>query len=199
MAYFSQVILEYDFNDAFLGSLASYGNFTTLAELQKLIKKVECPKPYSLDINRTFQIIDTQPKEKSRSRYVDQNDEKQKVVVSKKETIKLIVADCLMYPYDVRHILHSQYGGTLNFDTGSKWDENTPICELRVIEQQKTGLRDPKTGAPTYYKLQYVVCRQPNKNEIIVDENLNQLWPNSTHDVPATLVELIKRPKEKIR
>ena len=67
-----------------------------------------------------------------------------------------------------------------------------------VNNQSAVGLRSCATGAPSIIKWETVSYRPLSDKDIVVDKNLNQLWPEKTGSLPVGLVELFNRGTEKV-
>ena len=188
------IIFTYDIKDknTRTGEISS---FKTIDDLKLAIKNGRdyFQMPYVLNVTRTVQIIEPDlPKETSHgitsTSYVHPH-----AHVLKREGFDFIVSDKLTYPHDVREFLTKRYGNVLNFDYERQWDENKPVFLNDVIENTQYGLRDSKTGAPTQYTLRNVVCYPLTDKHVVIDSNLNQIWPTKTGMMPKVLTELLSK------
>ncbi len=196
----SQVVFNYKI-DRNIGT--HFGEFLTITELKDVIDKTFSDKTLRVVVERVVQIIDTDdvvyPDGISRFHTLKNKQSQQyKTVVVGQEQFKFYVVDKIMYPRDVRKILNEKYGSTLDFDE-KNLDKKQPICDFHVSERTQYGLRNPKTGAPTQYTLRSVHCCTAGKDGIMVDRDLNQIWPVATNKPPKELVALLAKTKEEIR
>ena len=206
----SQVIFTYHINDPHTG-IGETSTFNTIDELKNVIKagKDYFKTPYNLTVERSVQIMDQEAPKDKFGDVLHFSISKIHPVTLGGEKINLIVADTLMYPKDVREILTKQYGTILDFDKIQKWDEIQPVYFGTVNKETKLGLRkntrlgmnsidlsDSAVGNPTRYNLYRVNCRYLNNKDIVVDEHLNQIWPEKTDKMLVSLVELLSKTKE---
>jgi hypothetical protein len=145
--------------------------------------------PYSIDIIRRVIVFDRDKKTNGiiySPNGVNVADEK----------LNLVVANKLIYPKDVRKILKKEYNSTLDMDT-QKLDEKIPVKRFNVSEQNMTGM--VVNGMETHYTFYNFHCEQLTINDIVIDKNLNQIWPIKTGAAPYNLTEMLSRTKEIIR
>lgn len=100
----------------------------------------------------------------------------------------------LWYPSDVNKYLIERYGSVLNFNP-SEESMDKPIS-FHVFRNNSIGLRNPKTGAPTEQVWRSVSWRHLGDFDVVVDANLNQIWPEATGKSPAALVEIFNKITE---
>ena len=199
MHLLSQVVFEYNIHGNVcaqsLNEKEKNSSFKTIEELKGVIKNNNSFVPYVLDITRSVQVIDTDTVE-----YMSQAP----FVITAAPTvlgcegIRMIVSNKLTYPQDVRNILNQQYGSTLDFDVNKQWHESTPVYFSGVNERKQYGLRNSKTDAPSSYTLYFVKCRPLGSKDIVVDDNLNQIWSQKTNAAPKELIALLAKTKEEI-
>lgn len=196
----SKVIFTYIIHDNNSGIGDS---FNTLQELKNIIKSAEYTTPFQIDIQRQINICDT--------------DARDKVFIHNKDTafiydqnVNIIVADKLMYPNDVRMILMEKYGSILNLNNCISTDVK-PVLFSGVDKETKFGLRknmrsgmnsidlsDSAIGNPTKYNLYHVHCRYLDNKDIVMNKNMEQIWPAKTGVMPLELSQLLARKTEKI-
>lgn len=197
----SQVVFNYDIK---ISLFHKTGNFSGINELQNAVNEYYTNNDFqSLRIWRTVQIIDKdepiRPAGMSAFKfYTDKQSVKQyKTIELDKEVLSMHICQKIMYPRDIRKILKQRYGSVLDLDS-QNLDAKLPVCDFYVSEQKQYGLRNPKTGAPTEHVLRHVCCRRANSNDLIVDKNLNQIWPTKTKQPPKELLEFLARNTEKV-
>ena len=100
----------------------------------------------------------------------------------------------LWYAGDVNKYLTERYGSVLNFNP-SEESLDKPIS-FHVFHNNSIGLRNPKTGAPTEQVWRSVSWRYLGDFDVVVDANLNQIWPVATGKPPVALVELLNKTTE---
>lgn len=186
-----QVIFDYKIKSP---ALNNYGKYTTKNELYQAIKATI--NPYELIITRDVQVVDTDNKTKKDGIYVF-GTEKQKNTKIASESIKFVIADKLLYPNDIRKILTQKYGNVLDFDN-QKWNEDIPVLYSGVTKEERVGLKKPRTSGSTHCTLRHVNCRPLTLNDIVINKNLNQIWPKETNVYPEALRAFLARKKERI-
>jgi len=112
-------------------------------------------------------------------------------------TFTFIVADKLYYPKDVREYLMKEYGETLGFENWSV-SEKTPVLFNGVHEYESRPLRDTETGQLRTISTKSVMCRSLNKNDRVLDKNLNMMWPRKGK-IPPQLISFFNQKHERIR
>jgi hypothetical protein len=182
----SKVVFKCDIHNVFTFS----HEFKNLDELRTIIQN-QCVSetPYSIDIVRHVIVFNRD--EKNNGVIYSPNG-----VNVADEKINLVVANKLIYPKDVRKILKKEYNSTFDMDT-QKLDEKIPVKRFNVSEQNMTGM--VVNGMETHYTLHDVYCEQLTPNDVVVDKNLNQIWPIKTGMAPYKLTEMLLRKKEIIR
>ena len=191
------VVFIYNITNNNLG-IGEVGQITTIDELKTVIKngKDYFKMPYMLSVKRDVQIFDKDVSDNDKSKISSFSKANIHPISVGTEHINMIVTNELMYPQDVRAILHQKYKGTLDFDSNNKWNEKEPVYFSGVTENTKYGLCNSKTGTPSQYTLRSVNCRHLNSKDIVVDEHLNQIWPKNTKKIPVALTQLLARTKE---
>jgi hypothetical protein len=191
MKLLSKVVFECYVHNVF----ESAYRFENLEELKKIVKDEYVPDisdiHYSMNIDITRCVIVSNRAKKGEGIIDSLNG-----VKVAEETITLVVTDKLIYPKDVRKILNKKYNSTFNLDK-YKLDEKIPVKRFNVSEDNMTGMI--VNGRQTHYTLYNVYCKQLTPNDVVIDKNLNQIWPKKTGAVPTTLTEMLSRTKEIIR
>lgn len=177
-------------------------SFNTLQELKNIIKSAEYTTPFQINIQRQINIHDT---DAGKSGWY--NNKESKIMG---EHVNIIVADKLLYPNDVRTMLMEKYGSLLNFDNCISTDVK-PVLFSGVDKETKFGLRknmrsgmnsidlsDSAIGNPTKYNLYHVHCRYLDNKDIVMNKNMEQIWPAKTGVMPLELSQLLARKTEKI-
>jgi len=177
----SKVVFKCDIHNVFTFS----HEFESLNQLKTIIKSQDRSEiPYSIDVIRRVIVFDRD--KKTNGIIYSPNG-----VSVADEKITLVVANKLIYPKDIRRILNKEYNST--FDLSKyKLDEKVPVKSFDVSEKRVTGMR-------VHYTLHNVSCEQLQPNDIVIDRNLNQIWPIKTGKVPSVLTEMLSRKKEIIR
>ena len=75
-------------------------------------------------------------------------------------------------------------------------NNNIPITSFYVIEESHTGM--VVKGHSTHYTLHHLHCTPATKKNIIVDKNLNQLYPTNG-GIPTVLTDLLIQTKVNIK
>ena len=154
--------------------------------------------PYKLNVTRAVKIIDPDSPNKNKSGIITESFVFPHPITLKREGFDFIVSDKLTYPRDVRKILTKKYGGFLDFDCQRQWNEKEPVFLDGILEEPRYGLRNPHTGASTQYVIRRVVCYPLGDKHIVIDGNLNQIYPEKTGKMPDVLKELLANDPIKI-
>lgn len=196
-----QVVFDYDIENSVFHNT---GTFSDITELRNVVKKYYINNNlHYLSIGRSVQIIDmdkpVRPDGVSAFQHLTDNKsaKQYKTTEIDRDVLSMVICSKIMYPRDVRKILKLKYGSVLDFDS-HKRDEKQPICDFYVSEDQRYGLRNPTTGAPTSYVLRNVYCRNAEPTDIIVNEELNQIWPKAIKQPPRQLTDLLAQKTENI-
>lgn len=193
MNLISKVIFSYDIRAGRFGQSSS---FESIDELKQVIQEAQYQKPYNLSVKRTIQIIDTdiKPKESDFGSVFFPTLINPTVRVEiPAETISFSVADKLLYPKDVRKILNQKYGSVLNFDE-KKLDENKPIRSFYVQEEHE----DSALGYNEHI-VRNVYYSQLSPKDIVVNDKLEQIWPEKTKTAPESLNKILAKTKEEVK
>ena len=156
-------------------------SFKTIDELKALVKEFhKLETPSKITVIRSVKVVGKNNKHNVYSTVAN-------------EKIILFVCDKLMYPADARQILLKKYGTVFDFDTQG-YEENTPLRSLSVIEHRSIGLRTTRGPSETHWRSVYF--EQAGPDHIIVNPNLQQMWPENTGHTPDILTEMLLRKKE---
>jgi len=159
-------------------------SFKTIDELKATVKKHhKSDTPYGITVIRGVKVVGRNNKHNVYSTVAN-------------EKIVLFVCDKLMYPADARRFLLKKYGRVFDFDV-NEHEKNIPLRSLNVLEHQSVGLRTEH--GPTNIHWHSVYCEQARPQDIIVNPDLQQIWPQRTGTIPKALTELLARNKEIIR
>ena len=133
--------------------------------------------PYKLNVTRAIKIIDPDSPNENKSGIITESFVFPHPITLKCEGFDFIVSDKLTYPRDVRKILHERYGSTLNFDA-IKWDENKPVFLDGVVENKECNTLN-------------IACYYLSNKHIVINKNLNQIYPVKTYKKPNVLKKLL--------
>lgn len=191
----SRVVFEYIIGDH---RLYEKNFFSTLHELQSAVRQFDS-ELFTLSVSRTVNIVDRDSKKtpNGMSQFFIPQGNQYETVAFTPEKITFTVATKLIYPHDVRKLLMEKYNSVFNFDDISL-DKNTPVKNFYVSEQNSVGLKNPDTGAPSNISFNWVICEQCGPTDVVVDKNLNQIWPKTTNIFPQTLLRLLSKTTEKV-
>ena len=198
-----RIIFTYNIDDHHNG-IGEGTSFTTIDEVKKILRMSRdyYQTPYHLNIGRSVQISDADALKHQASVpqqfFGNYHGAPLQSVTVGSEGIDLIVTDKLIYPQDVRKMLTEKYGNVLDFDTNKKWNEKQPVYFSGVTSNTQYGLHDSKTGAPTSYTIHSVNCRELSDTDIVINTNMNQIWPIKTNKMPTLLTELLARTTQNI-
>ena len=147
--------------------------------------------PYKLSVTRTVQITEPDLPNKNEHNIICVPYIQLSPHILKREGFDFIVSNKLIFPNDVREALTKKYGSTLNFDTNKQLDEKQPVFLGGVIGKRRYGMRDSRTGAQT--QMRKVVYYPLTDKHVVIDENLNQIYPEKTGKMPSVLTELLSK------
>lgn len=194
MSLKSQVVFE-EYTNSFYNRVMVDTKFNNIEELKEKVKDV-CRKdlPTELTVSRSVYIIDTDKD----SFPISPFNQPQELIKTQK--ISFTVTNKLWYPKDVLKFLNKTYNESFGFEKKG-FDKKTPVIfdgSNLVYPEERTGMCRPD-GTPTSYSWKELYCRQATQNDIIVDHDLNQIWPKKTNKPPKLLLDLLAKTKEVIR
>lgn len=158
------------------GSINNIDNLKNYISCQGLGRKVS----YTLQLERTVRVV------------ADNNYPGQ---VIKTDDFTFVVADKLMYLGDLQAYVKKNAVGTecqdVNFKNFAQFDLDKPVF-FTGHEYNGSFLPDaPVAKRP-------LTCRPITNDDIVVDKNLNQIWPTKTNKPPVELVELLNKQTENV-
>ena len=170
-------------------------HFSTLPDLQRAVNSFRSDF-FTLQVSRIVKIVDRDSKKtpNGMSQFFIPQGKQYETVAFTPEKITFTVATKLMYPHDVRELLMKKYNSVFNFNNISL-DKNTPVKNFYVSEKNSVGLKNPDTS-DIYFN--WVICEQCGPTDVVVDKNLNQIWPKTTGTFPQTLLRLLSKTTEKV-
>ena len=170
-------------------------HFSTLPDLQRAVNSFRSDF-FTLQVSRIVKIVDRDSKKtpNGMSQFFIPQGKQYETVAFTPEKITFTVATKLIYPHDVRELLMKKYNSVFNFNNISL-DKNTPVKNFYVSEKNSVGLKNPDTS-DIYFN--WVICEQCGPTDVVVDKNLNQIWPKTTGTFPQTLLRLLSKTTEKV-
>ena len=121
------------------------------------------------------------------------NTENQTVFGTKEEKhIHFYVMNNLQYAKDIRKTLNKEYGSTLNFSPNATL-KKTPMIITSITKRTGTGLRMNQLSPASKFVFRRVNWRILEDNDIVVNNKLEQIWPNESGVIPAKLNDFIKQ------
>ena len=175
---------NYDIRDRSLHA-GEYGLFQTIDELKSIIKDGSdyYNKPYELFIFRDSQDVN-----------IDTNQKPEMFKPKKpgREEVNLFVTDKLTFPDDVVENLRQNYGEDIVSEFKSLSLSNVkPVCFFG-IKMRKAWKYSRHSGKPlTSYVHPEFDYHRISGDDIVVDTNLNQIWPTKTNQPPIVLMEFL--------
>jgi len=159
------------------GSINNIDNLKNYISCQGLGRKVS----YTLQLERTVRVV------------ADNNYPGQ---VIKTDDFTFVVADKLTYLGDlITYVKKNALGDNcqnVNFKNFAQYKYDNPIFFTGKYEHNGSFLPDaPVEKRP-------LTCRPITKDDVVVDKNLNQIWPVKTGKPPVGLVELLNKKTEKV-
>ena len=178
------------------GRFGQSSAFESVDELSQIIKEAGYKKPFDLSIFRHVQKyypVSVPKKIASEWQALDfMLTEEEKIT----DEINFVVVNNVLYAPKLREALSKVYGNTLNFEPIS---DTLPVIFYGVQSFEKPVFSGDK-GKPVKLVKEFEVnYRHVTKDEYIVDENLNQLWPEKTGKVPPVLTQLLLKTNEVTR
>ena len=95
------------------------------------------------------------------------------------------VSNNIQYPRDIHALLLKKYGKS--YDFSPLFDLNTPMIITNITEEI--------CGNKKYANVNW---RALNNEDVVVNKNMHQIWPDTTGRCPADLIALLKRKTEKL-
>lgn len=189
----AKVVFIYHIQAGRFGQLSA---FESIDELRQVIREIEYKRPFDLSILRNIQkFYPYEMKSKLGLRWQDfENMPGEEEITTDK--INFVVLDRILYPQEIRDALIKRYGGVLNFQPTS---ETKPVFFYGVKSFKKPVFSEIKSEPVKHVNVFEANYRCAQDNEIIVDSNLNQIWPENTGKEPETLIQLLSKTKEIIR
>lgn len=188
-----KTVVTFDFHDK--------RPWTTLAarvdnidDVKKLVAESPIDLPHTAEVIRTVDIIDLDKHAKN-SLFKRNAIDGHPIVASLYGGKFSFVFPNILYSDDIKKYLIKKYGSVLNFAPEENLS-NTPLL-FNVFEDSSVGLRNSKTGMPTYHKWHVVSWSVVTNDHTIVDRNMNQLWPlnENVGKIPVGLVKLFENQK----
>lgn len=158
------------------GSINNIDDLKNYISCQGLGRKVS----YTLQLERTVRVV---------------ADDKYPGQVIPTDTFTFVVADKLTYFGDLQAYVKKNAVGNrcqdVNFKNFAQFSLDKPIF-FTGHEHNGSFLPDaPVAKRP-------LSCRPITAKDIVVDKNLNQIWPAKTNKPPVELVELLNKQTEKV-
>ena len=168
-----------------------YGHQETIKNIDGLKQYINCQGlgrhvSYALSIKRQLYFL-------ADDRYVLKDNNNQKITT---DIIKIIVAQKLTYFSDLQEYVRENALGKdcqdVNFKNFAQYKSDKPIFFTGKYEYNGSFLPNaPVAKRP-------LSCRPITQEDIVVDKNLNQIWPAKTNKPPVGLVELLNKQTEKV-
>lgn len=190
-----KVVVSFDFQEKH--PWATFGaQIDNIDDVKKLVAESPIELPHIAEITRTINIIDLDKNAKN-SLFKRNAIDGHPIVSSLDGGKFLFVFPNILYSDDIKKYLIKKYGSVLNFEENLS---KTPLL-FDVFEHNSVGLRDSKTGMPTYQKRHFVSWNIVTNNHTIVDRNMNQIWPldENVGKIPVGLIKLLSKKTEKIK
>ncbi len=184
MLFTSDVVFEYNIRK---GAVSQKGPLQDVNLLSDIVRNSLNADSFELVLTRTVRI----------TKHTQIPNQKPIIIDIDSTDLCVIVADKLTYPNDVRDLLVQRYNNTFNFDK-LNLPENKPVYFSGVREIEELGEINPNTGDRTTYTRRYIECRPLTDKDIIVNKDLNQIWPVATNKPPQQLLKLLKKRTELI-
>jgi len=173
----------------------NYDNISNIDDLRKYVGLRNVDTLYYITILRENCVVNMDKKSEKISPYHQHKYIDGHPIIATETDAKLkLFLPKLMYPNDVKQYLIKKYGCYDEFDT--QIDPKTPVF-FNVFEHTSIGLRLSATVPAPRMKWHDVHCEPLSKKDIVVDKNLNQLWPVNTGKMPMELTQLFAQKTEK--
>lgn len=175
-----------------------HDNILNIDELLEIVKEFgpRDNSPRRVTISRKNCVVNMDKKNNNISlRYKDRYIDGHPIIAIETDAKIELVLPTLMYPNDVVEYLIKKYGRRFNFKP-ENFDPKTPVF-LDVSEHISVGTRISEFSMPSYKKWHTVNCKPLSEKDIVVDKNLNQLWPIATGKPPVGLLKLFNQGKRR--
>jgi hypothetical protein len=185
MNLISKVVFYYEIN---AGRIRESSICDDTKELKNVILHSQYEMPFSVRINRVVQIIDTDVPDIERPPLIIGGHEFKNPSICAEINgghIDFIVADKLKYPQEVRKSIAKDYKNILNLNDITRF-EYTPVKSFWLNHAKNSDKQ------PAYH----FYFRPLMENDIVVNKQLQQIWPTKTNQMPKRLVELLSKTKE---
>ena len=187
MNLISKVVFDYNI---IAGRVRETASFKDIDELKQIIKDAPYKKPFTVRVSRSVQIINNgiQSEKRQQFWFVDPEYTDPSIRAEIKcEHIDFMVMDKLIMPDELRKNVAAKYENITNLHYPTRF-EYEPVKNFQIIEKCK----DNKISRDLFFS-------PLMSHDIVVDEKLNQIWPQKTGVTPKNLVELLAKNKEVIR
>jgi hypothetical protein len=170
----------------------NYGHEQTVKDVDGLKHYINCQGlgrvvSYEILIERQLYFV-------ADNRYALKTNNGQNITTDK---IKIIVAKKLTYFSDLHEYLNKNALGNACQDVTlrnfAQFEQNKPIFFTGRYEHNGSFLPNPPVSERP------LVCRPLTDNDIVVDNNLRQIWPTKTNKIPVALRTMFRKKTERVK
>ena len=162
-----------------------------LSDLKEIVQNYDLVIPRTVTLNRSVDVV--KPQKKSPNRFATFSDNDKNTLNISNESVRFIVANKITVAADIQKYLKEKYNETMSFPV----KENEPIVLDYVEEKHLTGMR--VNNKETHYVLREIHWHCLGDKDIVVNKELQQIWPKKTGKMPQILVKFLKTKNENIR
>ena len=175
------LVVEFSVNES-CGAMSPETPFKTVEDLRNYVSSQKEELMYSLEVNRSCYVSDkdlpTRKPEKHHGGH-----------------FQFFVSDKLIYPQDVqRYLQKNSVTKSLRIDNADKIKQDTPVLFRELVFYPM----DTRSQIPQKKRNNSFEIRPLTEQDVVVDKNLNQIWPKNTGEAPVGLVELLAKQTEKV-
>lgn len=176
-----KLVVEFSVNES-AGVMSPETPFKTVEELRNYVSLQKEELMYSLDVNRSCFVSDEDLPTRKPEKYHSGQ-------------FRFFVSDKLVYLQDVqRYLQKNGVTKSLRVDNPDKIKQDTPVLFRELVFYSM----DRYPEIPQKKRDNHFEIRPLTDQDIVVDRNLNQIWPKKTDAVPVGLVELLAKQTERV-
>lgn len=176
-----KLVVEFSVNES-LGAASPETPFKTVEELRNYVSLQTEELMYSLEVNRYCFVSDEDLPTRKPEKYHSGQ-------------LRFFVSDKLVYPQDVqRYLQKNGVTKSLRVNNADKIKQDTPVLFRELVFYPI----DTRSTIPHKKRDNLFEIRPLTDQDIVIDKNLNQIWPKKTDQVPVGLVELLAKQTERV-
>lgn len=113
------------------------------------------------------------------------------------KTLNMYVDDKIKTASDVKNLLLKKYNNGCGFVVKPGQENISPVVITFMKTSYRCGIMAHNPNIEQHWTEQYVNVAWPNpKRDVIINRNLNQIWPRQTNDIPVQLKSFLVHKKQ---